>query len=148
MSFYRATLVALATLFTVGMTSLASACCDWRYSAPIAYTAVTYPVAPVTYGGCGGYCGGCGTPTAAAVFAQPVAPAPIAVGYWGGTCPRGMALGVAASGAVGEAGAAGVAAAGAVAAAAVAAAVVMRRPMPSRLRSMSSTKARIMRART
>ncbi len=83
MSFYRATLVALATLFTVGMTSLASACCDWGYSAPIAYTAVTYPVAPVTYGGC---CGGCGTPTAAAVFAQPVAPAPIAVGYWGGTC--------------------------------------------------------------
>ncbi len=29
MSFHRATLVALATLFPVGMTSLASACCNW-----------------------------------------------------------------------------------------------------------------------
>ena len=47
MSFHRVTLVALATLFTVGMTSLASAgCCDWGYSAPVNY-------------GCGG-CGGCG----------------------------------------------------------------------------------------
>jgi len=50
---------------------------------------MAYPVAvaPVTYGGgYGGYggCGGCGAPTAAVVFAQPVAPAPIAVGYWGG----------------------------------------------------------------
>lgn len=81
MSFHRVTLVALATLFTVGMTSLASACCSWGYSAPVVYA----PVAPVTYGGCGGCCGGCGTPTAAAVFAQPVAPAPISVGYWGGS---------------------------------------------------------------
>jgi hypothetical protein len=74
MSFHRAVLVALATLFTLGMTSLASAgCCNnWGYSAP------------VNYG-----CGGCGTPTYAAVYAVPVAPAPIAVssccgGGWGG----------------------------------------------------------------
>ena len=58
MSFHRAMLVALATLFTtLGMTSLASAgCCNnWGYSAP------------VNYG-----CGGCGTPTYAAVYAVPV----------------------------------------------------------------------------
>jgi hypothetical protein len=84
MSFHRETLLAFATLFTVGMTSLASACCNWGYSAPIAYAAVPVAVAPVTYGGCGGCCGGCGAPTAAAVFAQPVAPAPISVCYWGG----------------------------------------------------------------
>lgn len=84
MSFYRTTLVALATLFTVGMTSFASACCDWGYGAPVVY-------APVTYGGYGGYggCGGCGVPTAAAVYAQPVAPAPIAVGVWGGAVSTG-----------------------------------------------------------
>src|SRR5580704_10145731 len=81
MSFHRAILVALATLFTVGMTSFASAgCCGWGYSAPVVYQS-----APV-YGGCGG----CGGPTAAAVFAQPVAPAPIAVGVavtpFGGPC--------------------------------------------------------------
>jgi hypothetical protein len=82
MPFHRATLVALATLFTVGMTSLASACCDWGYSAPVAYAAV----APVGYGGCGG----CGGPTAAAVYAAPIAPAPIAVAAavtpFGGPC--------------------------------------------------------------
>jgi hypothetical protein len=79
MSFHRATLVALATLFTVGMTSLASACCGgWGYGAPVAYAG---------YGGYGGFggCGGCGAPTAAVVYAQPVAPAPIVVGGWGGS---------------------------------------------------------------
>lgn len=71
MSFHRVVVVAVATLFSVGMTSIASACCDWGYSTPIAYAAV----APVGYGGCGA----CGAPTAAAVYAQPVAPAPIYV---------------------------------------------------------------------
>ena len=72
MSFHRVVLVALATLFSVGMTSIASAgCCGWGYSAPVAYATV----APVGYGGCGG-----AAATAAAVFAAPVAPAPIAVG--------------------------------------------------------------------
>ncbi len=84
MSFHRLVFVALATLFTVGMTSMASAgCCDWGgYAAPLSYT----EVAPAVYGGCGG----CGAPTAAAVYSEPVAPAPIAVNTccgsaWGGT---------------------------------------------------------------
>jgi hypothetical protein len=70
MSFHRVVFVAVATLLSIGMTSIASAgCCDGGYSAPVYAT-----VAPVGYGGYGG-CGGCGTPTAAAVFAVPVAPA-------------------------------------------------------------------------
>jgi len=85
MSFHRFVFVALAALFTVGMTSIASAggCCDLGYSAPVAYV----QVAPVSYGGCGG----CGAPTAAVVYALPVVPAPIAVNTccggnaWGGT---------------------------------------------------------------
>ncbi|HEX3938010.1 MAG TPA: hypothetical protein VHX43_10950, partial [Xanthobacteraceae bacterium] len=65
MSFHRVLVVAVATLFSVGMTSIASAsCCGWGYSAPVAYA----PVAPAGYGGCGA----CGAPTAAAVYAQPV----------------------------------------------------------------------------
>lgn len=68
MSFNRIVLVAAATLFSIGMTSIASAgCCGWGYSAPVAYATV----APVGYGGCGA----CGVPTAAAVYAAPVAPA-------------------------------------------------------------------------
>jgi len=82
MSFHRVTLVALATFFTIGMTQFASACCDMGYAVPFAYA----PVAPVTYGGCGG----CGAPTAAAIYAQPVAPAPIYVtsvsSPFGGPC--------------------------------------------------------------
>jgi hypothetical protein len=82
MSSYRVTLVALATLLTVGMTSIASACCGWGYPTPVEYA----PVAPVTYGGCGT----CASPTAAAVYAQPVAPAPIVVNApalpFGGPC--------------------------------------------------------------
>jgi hypothetical protein len=78
MSFHRAIFVALATLFTIGMTSLASAgCCGWGYSAPVAYG---------SYGGCGG----CGGPTAAVVFAQPVEPAPLVISNpvtaFGGPC--------------------------------------------------------------
>ncbi|MGA7788250.1 MAG: hypothetical protein WCA56_08810, partial [Xanthobacteraceae bacterium] len=72
MSFHRVVVVALATLFSVGMTSIASAsCCGWGYSAPVAYATV----APVGYGGCGA----CGVQAAPAVFAAPVAPAPIQV---------------------------------------------------------------------
>ena len=60
MSFHRVVLVALATLFSIGMTSLASAgCCGWGYSSPVVYAA------PVGYGGYGGYGGCCGGPTAA-----------------------------------------------------------------------------------
>jgi len=83
MSFHRVIFVALATLFTVGMTSLASAdCCGgWGYAAPVAYAEFTPAI---------GGCGGCGAPSAAAVYAMPVAPAPIAVNTccgsaWGGT---------------------------------------------------------------
>jgi len=72
MSFHRILVVAVATFISIGMTSIASAsCCGWGYSAPVAYATV----APAVYGGCGT----CGTPTAAAVFAAPVAPAPIVV---------------------------------------------------------------------
>jgi hypothetical protein len=68
MSFKRVNLVALAAFFSIGMTQLASACCGgWGYGAPVAYAGVGY----------GGGCGGCGGPTAAAVFAAPVAPTPV-----------------------------------------------------------------------
>jgi len=83
MSFHRVIFVALAALFTIGMTSMASACCGgWGYAAPVAYA----EVAPAVYGGCGN----CAAPTAALVYAQPVVPAPIAVNTccgsaWGGT---------------------------------------------------------------
>ena len=46
---HRVVVVAAATLFSIGMTSIASACCGWGYSAPITYAAV----APVGFGGCG-----------------------------------------------------------------------------------------------
>ena len=101
MSFHRGVFAALVALFTVGLTSMASAgCCDGGYAAPITYS--YSQVAPVAYGGYGG-CGGCGAPTAAVVYAQPVVPAPIAVNtccgtawggtsYWGnsGCCGRGL----------------------------------------------------------
>ena len=59
MSFLRTTLMASAAVFTFGMTSMASACCDGAYYAPV----VPYPTPAV--------------PT-------PVAPAPIWVGPWSG----------------------------------------------------------------
>lgn len=77
------------------MTSMASACCGgWGYAAPVAYAEVT----PVAYGGCGN----CGAPTAAVVYSQPVAPAPIAVNTccgpaWGGTSYWGNGGAVAAA---------------------------------------------------
>jgi hypothetical protein len=78
MSLHRVTLFALAALFTAGISSAASACCGgWGAQAPVAYAP-----APVTYGYSG--CGGCGAPTAAAVYAEPVAPAPAPVAWSGG----------------------------------------------------------------
>lgn len=70
MSFRRPVLLVLALLFTAGMSSVAAAgCCGWGVQAPVAY-------APAG-------CGGCGAPTAAVVYAQPVAPAPpVAVRRW------------------------------------------------------------------
>jgi len=89
MSLHRVVLVGVATLFTAGISSAASAgCCGWgAAAAPVAY-------APVSYASAG--CGGCGTPTAAVVYAQPVAPpqvlyaepvaapAPVVYGAWNG----------------------------------------------------------------
>jgi hypothetical protein len=75
MSLHRVTLFALAALFSAAMTSAASAgCCGWGVQAP-----VTYAPAP---------CGGCGTPSAAIVYATPVAPAPppVVVSAWAGGC--------------------------------------------------------------
>ncbi len=62
MSLRRTILTVLAFLFTAGMTSVASACCGWGVQAPVAYASTG--------------CGGCGTPSAAIVYAQPVAPTP------------------------------------------------------------------------
>jgi hypothetical protein len=83
MSVYRASLFVVAGLFTAAMTSAASAgCCGgWGVQAPIVQT-------PLVYGSTG--CGGCGTPSAAIVYAQPVAPAPAPViaTNWGCGCRR------------------------------------------------------------
>jgi len=78
MSFHRTTLFVLAALFTAGMTSVASAGWrGWGVQAPVAY-------APAG-------CGGCGTPSVAIVYAQPVAPppVPVAVSTWSGGCGCG-----------------------------------------------------------
>src|SRR5271166_4583093 len=98
MSIHRTMLVAGATLFTAVTTSGAFACCGgWGGGWGGGYG----PVAPVVYGSyaptyataiaaapivVGGGCGGCGVPTAAAVFAAPVAPAPLLYGGWAGGC--------------------------------------------------------------
>jgi hypothetical protein len=76
MSHHRIVLAVLATLFTAGISSAASAgCCGWGVAAaPVAYAPVTYASA-----GCG-----CRAPTAAVVYAQPVAPAAVAYGGWSG----------------------------------------------------------------
>jgi hypothetical protein len=71
MSFHRSILVAIATVFTVGMAPAAFAgCCGWEAPAPAYY-------AP-------GGCGGCATAYAPVIYAIPVAPAPIAFGGCGG----------------------------------------------------------------
>ena len=64
MSHHRVVLAVLATLFTAGISSAASAgCCGWESLRPRSL------YAPVTYAS---GCGHCGTPTAAVVYAQPV----------------------------------------------------------------------------
>ena len=85
MALHRVAFFVLALCFTAGMTSVASAgCCGFGAQAPVA-----------TYAPSG--CGRCGTPTAALVYAEPVAPAPpppppVAVTVvaqpvgWAGTC--------------------------------------------------------------
>lgn len=82
MSVHRAGLFVAAALFTAAMTSAASAgCCgwgSWGVQAPIAQP-------PIVYGAAG--CGGCGAPSAAIVYAQPVVPAPSPViNTWGTGC--------------------------------------------------------------
>src|ERR1700692_3152889 len=73
MSLHRSILVAIATLFSVGMTSVAFAgCCDWGTPAPVAYMQ--------------GGCGGCGGAYAPIIYATPVVPAPIYVGGGCGGC--------------------------------------------------------------
>lgn len=86
MSLHRVLVAVVATLFTAGISSAASAgCCGWGASAPVAYAPVTY-----AYAGCGH----CGTPSAAVVYAQPVLPAPAPVVYSGwsgcGHCGGGL----------------------------------------------------------
>jgi hypothetical protein len=110
MSFHRSIFVALATVFAVGMSPAAFAQCCGGYQAP----APVYYAPAGGCGGCGettfapAYtqtgCGGCGAAYAAPAFAQggcgtcgatayapivyatPIAPAPISVGYGCGTC--------------------------------------------------------------
>ena len=65
MSLYRVVLVGLAGVFTVGMTSLASAG-GWGWGSGW---------------GSGWGCGGCAAPSAAIVYAQPVAPLPAPVTF-------------------------------------------------------------------
>jgi len=74
MSLYRVVLVGLAAVFTVGMTSFASAG-GWGWGSG--------------WGagwGSGFGCGGCAAPSAAVIYAQPVAPLPppVTVGWTGG----------------------------------------------------------------
>jgi len=72
MSLYRVVLVSLAAAFTVGMTSFASAG-GWGWGSG--------------WGagwGSGFGCGGCAAPSAAVIYAQPVAPPPVVVGWTGG----------------------------------------------------------------
>ena len=103
MSLHRTTLVALATLFTVGATSVALAdCCQWGTPAPVVYASsgcggcaaapVVYarPVQPVPVVASG--CGGCGA-LAPVSYVEPVAPpAPIAVTAVGNGCGCGRSV--------------------------------------------------------
>jgi hypothetical protein len=82
MSLHRVTLVALATLFTAGMTSVAFAgCCEWGTPAPVFYAS--------------NGCGGCGAPApmtyAEPVYAEP-APQPLPVATWGTGCGCGRSV--------------------------------------------------------
>src|ERR1700761_1776360 len=68
MASHRVVVVGLAAVFTVGMTSLASAG-GWGWGDP------GWGAGRGIFGGWGG-CGACGAPSAAIVYAQPVAPLP------------------------------------------------------------------------
>ncbi len=78
MSLYRVVLVGLAAVFTVGMTSLASAG-GWGWGAGWG-----------SGWGSGFGCGSCAAPSAAVIYAQPVAPPPLVVG---GGCGCGCGCG-------------------------------------------------------
>jgi hypothetical protein len=71
MASYRVVVAGLAAVFTVGMTSLASAG-GWGWGGPGWGSGWG---GPGGFGGWGG-CGHCGAPSAAVVYAQPVAPLP------------------------------------------------------------------------
>lgn len=74
---HRVVLVALATIFTAGISSAALACCEWGGPAPIGYGGYGY-------GGYGGYgCGGCAP---VATYAAPVVPPLVTPVGWGGGC--------------------------------------------------------------
>ena len=86
MALHRVALLFVAALLTAGMTSAASACCGYGVRAPVVYS-------HWGCGHCGAHfwgCGRCGLPTAAAVYAEPVAPAPVPVAWTSGCgCPCG-----------------------------------------------------------
>ncbi len=50
MCIQRTTLLALVAVFTVGMTSLASACCNWGYFAPVVTNQIPLAPAPIYVG--------------------------------------------------------------------------------------------------
>jgi hypothetical protein len=71
MSYHRATLVVLATLFTAAMSPAAFAgCCGWGASSSFGYGSFGY-------GSFGSGCGGCGVTYATPVVAAPVVVAPV-----------------------------------------------------------------------
>ena len=83
MSFKRSILVAIATLFTIGMTQVASAqtgCggCGTAVYAPVIYATPIEP-APIAVG-----CGNCGAPVTCCAPSVAVYAAPVA--QWGGGC--------------------------------------------------------------
>ena len=84
MSFHRVMLAAIAAIFTVAMTSMASACGGWSGCGG-------------GWSGCAGWAGGCGAtvaPTTTGVpvttYVRPIAPAPIWVGGCGCGSYRGL----------------------------------------------------------
>src|SRR5580658_1418545 len=83
MSFKRSILVAIATLFTIGMTQIASAQNGCGGCGAVAYAPIIYatPIAPqpIAVG-----CGNCGAPVTCCAPSVAVYAAPVA--QWGGGC--------------------------------------------------------------